>query len=211
MNFYPTKFPFFFKKLLPTLIYDIPNNKQKIYLTFDDGPTPKITDWVLNELDKVQAKATFFCIGNNIAKHPNIVSNLVDKGHQIANHSYNHAKGWGTSATDYIEELIQTEKLLQQFSESKKLFRPPYGRITRKQIKEVQSLGHKIIMWTIVVGDFSKELNTQKAIDYLTNKTQTGSILVFHDSVKAFPQLKEVLPTVLQNLKNRGFEFEVLG
>jgi len=210
MNFYPTKFPFFFRRLFPSLIYDVPNNEQKIYLTFDDGPTPDITNWVLNELEKVQAKATFFCIGNNIEKHPNIVKNLVEKGHQIANHSYNHAKGWGTSATDYIDELIQTEKLLQQFSDTKNLFRPPYGRITRKQIKEVQSLGHKIIMWTIVVGDFSKELDTQKAIDYLTKKTQSGSILVFHDSVKAFPKLQKILPQVLYNLKNRGFEFEVL-
>jgi peptidoglycan/xylan/chitin deacetylase (PgdA/CDA1 family) len=210
MNFYPTKFPFFFRRLITSLHYDLPNNARKIYLTFDDGPTPEITQWVINELDKVQAKATFFCIGNNVEKYPEIVTNLLQKGHQIANHSYNHVKGWNTTVADYIAEITKTEKLLLQFTKTKKLFRPPYGRITHKQIKEVQALDYHIIMWTIVVGDFSQGLNPKKAIDYLSQKTQAGSILVFHDSVKAFPKLKQILPEVLQNLKNAGFVFDTL-
>jgi peptidoglycan/xylan/chitin deacetylase (PgdA/CDA1 family) len=210
MNFYPTKFPFFFRRLFTSLHYDLPNNNRKIYLTFDDGPTPEITQWVMNELDKVQAKATFFCIGNNVVKYPEIVTKLLQKGHQIANHSYNHAKGWNTTVADYIAEISKTEKLLQEFTKTKKLFRPPYGRITRKQINEMQALDYHIIMWTIVVGDFSQGLNPKKAIDYLSQKTQAGSILVFHDSVKAFPKLKQILPEVLQNLKNAGFVFDTL-
>jgi len=210
MNFYPARFPKIFRLFFKSLVYNIPNENNRIFLTFDDGPTPEITHWVIDELEKVQAKATFFCIGNNIEKHPEIIRLLLKKQHKIANHSYNHAKGWKTTTTDYMNEVRKTQKLLERFTETEKIFRPPYGRITNKQINELQKQQYKIVMWSVVSGDFSESLNIDKAINYLSKKTQKGDILVFHDSVKAFHNLKRMLPQVLQNLKDRGFVFELL-
>jgi len=210
MNIYPLKFPRFIQYIFTSLIYGISTNKPVVYLTFDDGPTPEITNWVIKELREYQAKATFFCVGNNIKKHPNIVKEIVSEGHLIANHTYQHVKGWQANNNDYFEEVLQTEELIETYINSKKLFRPPHGQIKRTQIKILQKSGFKIVMWRIIVGDFSSNLDIQKSIKFLTKKTKKGDILVFHDSLKAAENLKKILPEVLKNLQERGVVFESL-
>jgi peptidoglycan/xylan/chitin deacetylase (PgdA/CDA1 family) len=211
MNFYPVKFPYFFQLLFPSLKYYHKTGASKIvYLTFDDGPTPEITEWVLKQLDLYQAKATFFCIGKNILEHKDIVHQVFLKGHKIANHSFNHLKGWGTKSKDYLNNVLKTDSLLNDIGYHSKLFRPPYGRITFKQIKLLQKNNFDIVMWTSVVGDFSQTLNTDRAIKYLLKKTQPGHILVFHDSLKAEKQLKAILPSVLEGLSKKGYIFKTL-
>ena len=143
MNFYWIKTNRFIKKIFSNYIWDIPNTENKIYLTFDDGPTPKITEWVLRELEKYNAKATFFCIGNNIKKHPEIFEKVIDKGHSIGNHTFDHLNGWKTSTADYLKNTFLFEEQIltsANYNLKSKIFRPPYGKITASQAKKLQQL-----------------------------------------------------------------------
>ncbi|HFX18162.1 MAG TPA: polysaccharide deacetylase family protein, partial [Flavobacteriales bacterium] len=143
MPLYPTKFPFPLRRLFPNLIFEQPNNQNTIYLTFDDGPTPEVTAWVLNLLQKERVKANFFLIGNNIQKYPDIVKDIVSQGHQIANHTFNHNDAWQYSTKDYMQDVFKTEDLIDQLGASKKLFRPPYGRLTPSKIAQLKKAGFK--------------------------------------------------------------------
>ena len=210
MNLYPLTFPSIFQKVFPSLLYQKPNSKNKIFLTFDDGPTEIITDWVLQELKKYNAKATFFCIGQKIKRNPDIFQRVIDQGHQIGNHTYQHIKGWKSDVNSYVASAIDTEEMITPRRPSSKLFRPPYGKIKMKQIKSLQDLGFKIVMWTSISGDFSRNLNTDKVIKKLSNNTKTGDVLVFHDSTKASANLKVILPDLLKGLSKKGFEFAAL-
>jgi peptidoglycan/xylan/chitin deacetylase (PgdA/CDA1 family) len=211
MPLYPTKFPFPLRRLFPNLIFEQPNNQNTIYLTFDDGPTPEVTAWVLNLLQKERVKANFFLIGNNIQKYPDIVKDIVSQGHQIANHTFNHNDAWQYSTKDYMQDVFKTEDLIDQLGASKKLFRPPYGRLTPSKIAELKKAGFKIVMWSIISGDFSKILNTAHAVNYLKSKAKPGYILVFHDSFKGSENLKAILPDTIRHLKQKGFKFGLLG
>ena len=210
MNFYPLRFPAVFQKAFPSLRYRKDAHVNSVYLTFDDGPTDEVTEWVLNELDKYNAKATFFCIGKNIEKHPGIFKRIIAKNHKIGNHSYQHDKGWKTQNDTYLKSVMQTEKIIESFHPSSKLFRPPYGRIKMKQIKVLQAKGIQIVMWTSISGDFSQNLDAEKVVRKLSQKTKAGDILVFHDSLKAEHNLKAILPQLLQNLSEKGLHFDVL-
>jgi peptidoglycan/xylan/chitin deacetylase (PgdA/CDA1 family) len=197
------------KKLFSNYVWDLPNNENKVYLTFDDGPTPEITEWTLNLLKEYNAKATFFCIGDNIRKYPEIFQKVIANGNSIGNHTYNHLNGWKTSTSDYTEnaKLYETEHC-KLSTEHCQLFRPPYGKIKPSQSKILRKLGYKIIMWDVISYDFDATITKEQCLENVLKNVQSGSIIVFHDSKKAFQNLEYVLPRTLEFLKEKGFVFE---
>lgn len=210
IGLFPSKIPFFMPWVFPGLMYRRATNQKQIYLTFDDGPTPEITPWVLDVLEREQVKATFFCVGSQIEKYPDIFKQILEAEHQIGNHSYVHEKGWQIPAHLYKESIDKTEQLIVKHTYSSKLFRPPYGRVTPKQIKLLKQARYEIVMWSLLTGDFSVKLNPEQALAYLIQKSHPGDIVVFHDSRKAFNNLKIILPEYIRQLKKRQFKFATL-
>lgn len=226
MKIIPAKTPGFVKTMFPNFIWNINTKNKEIYLTFDDGPTPIITDWVLSTLKAYNAKATFFCIGNNIEKHPEIFQNIIKDGHTIGNHTYNHLKGWKHKTIDYIEDVEKTQHLIntkfqkQNFkiknvqvgnldieSRNLKRFRPPYGKFKSKQSKHIQKLGYRIILWDVLSYDWDASVSEETCYNNVISSAKEGSIIVFHDSIKASRNLKYVLPKVLEYYSEKGFQF----
>jgi peptidoglycan/xylan/chitin deacetylase (PgdA/CDA1 family) len=201
---YLVKIPWLLKKLYPELIWNINQTNRCIYLTFDDGPIPIVTTYILNILKQYNAKATFFCIGDNVNKHPDIFKQLITDGHAIGNHTYNHLKGWKTDNETYLDNFLQADKLLDT-----PLFRPPYGRIKKRQIKDLQTARPdiKIIMWDVLSGDFDINLKPEDCLKNVLNHTEAGSIVVFHDSLKAFDRVKHTLPRAMEAWSKAGYEF----
>lgn len=197
---------FLIKKLFSNYIWDIPNDDNKVYLTFDDGPTPEVTEWTLNLLEKFNAKATFFCIGDNIKKNTEIYNKTILAGHALGNHTFNHLNGWKTSTKNYIEnvKLCATEHS-KSSTEKCLFFRPPYGKIKPSQSKILRKMGYNIIMWDIISYDFDQIISKEKCLDNVLQHIQSGSIIVFHDSKKAQKNLEYVLPRVLKYIKEKGF------
>lgn len=221
MKIIPAKTPGFVKTLFPNFIWNINTKNKEVYLTFDDGPTPEITDWVLQTLKDYNAKATFFCIGNNIEKHLEIFQNIIGDGHAIGNHTYNHLKGWKTKTSNYIGNVELTDSVIQfQFqnskltnrnhSDSSPLFRPPYGKFKSKQSKKLLELGYKIILWDVLSYDWDNSVSEEACLKNVISAVKEGSIVVFHDSVKASRNLKYVLPKVLEYYSANGFVFKSL-
>ncbi|MEK8178753.1 polysaccharide deacetylase family protein [Flavobacterium buctense] len=201
----------FVKTIFPNYIWDIPNEERKIFLTFDDGPIPEITEWTLAQLKKHNAKATFFCIGDNIQKHPEVFQKIITENHAIGNHTFNHLKGWGTSLEDYIENTKKCTQAMancQLNTEHCLLFRPPYGKIKPAQARALRKLGYKIILWDIISMDFDQTISPEKCLDNVLKNIESGSIIVFHDSVKAWKNLEYVLPKTLAFLNENGFVCE---
>ena len=213
MSFYWIKTNSLVKKIFSNLVWDVPNTENKIYLTFDDGPIPEITVWVLEELKKHDAKATFFCIGHNIEKHPGIFEKVINEGHSIGNHTFNHLNGWKTSTEEYLKNTFLCE---EQILESKicnlksKIFRPPYGKIKPSQSKKLRRLGYKIIMWDVLSADYDTSISPEKCLENVLQNVSSGSIIVFHDSVKAFPNLEYTLPKALKYWTVKGFVFDTI-
>ena len=213
MKIIPAKTPGIVKTLLPNFIWNVNTEDKTLYLTFDDGPTPKITHWVLDVLKQYNAKATFFCIGKNIEKHPNIFEDIVNQGHSIGNHTYNHVKGWKTSVDTYLEEVKKTQDVINTHkhkskSINQKLFRPPYGQVTPWQIKKLQEVNYKIVMWNVLSVDWNKKISGETCLNNVTNNATSGSIIVFHDSVKASKNMQYVLPKALEFFKENGYAFK---
>ena len=202
----------FVKRVFSKLIWELPNSEKKIYLTFDDGPISEVTEWVLDLLKEEGIRATFFCIGDNIRKHPWIYNRIITEGHQTGNHTFNHLNGWKTNTTDYIEnfKLSQTEHLKLNANHSF-LFRPPYGKIKPSQSKIIRKLGCKIIMWDVLSYDFDATLSPEKCLENVISNTTQGSIIVFHDSLKAAKNMKYALPKAIRFLKSKGFVFDVIS
>lgn len=201
----------FVKAIFPHYIWDIPNHEKKVYLTFDDGPIPEVTEWTLAQLKKHNAKATFFCIGDNIQKHPEVFHKVIENGHAVGNHTFNHLKGWETSLEDYIEN---TKKCSETMANAKlqtpnsKLFRPPYGKIKPSQASALKKSGYKIIMWDIISMDYNPTVSPEKCLTNVLKNIESGSIIVFHDSIKAWKNLEYVLPKTLAFLNENGFVCE---
>ncbi len=219
MDFYWIKTHRFIKRLFSNQVWDIPNHENKIYLTFDDGPTPEITEWVLALLKEHNIKATFFCIGNNIEKNPGIFKKINEDGHSIGNHTFNHILGWKTPTKEYLENVLlcqsQINKLhtgpkgeLAQQTKNPLLFRPPYGKIKPSQSKKLRNLGYKIIMWDVLTADFDQRISPKKCLENATKKVTSGSVIVFHDSIKASRNLQYALPKTIEILKEKGFLFD---
>jgi peptidoglycan/xylan/chitin deacetylase (PgdA/CDA1 family) len=207
------KVPKFIKKIFFNQVWDIPNAENKIYLTFDDGPTPLITEWVLGILKKENIKATFFCIGKNIEKHPEIFNKIIEDGHSIGNHTFNHLKGWKTTSKEYLENIDLCSSIIQKTAKNNlqsSLFRPPYGKIKPIQTKLLRKKGFKIIMWDILSKDYDQTISPKKCLEN-TKKTTSGSILVFHDSLKAQKNLEYTLPKAIKFFKKKGFIFDSIN
>jgi len=206
MSFYWVKTSRIIKKLFPQFVWEKKNNTKKVYLTFDDGPTPEITKWTLAQLKIYHAKATFFCIGNNVERFPKIFKAVIDEGHTIGNHTFNHLNGWKTDTATYIENVLLCQKKMDVFCENRYLFRPPYGKLKRSQSKKLRELGYQIIMWDVLSADFDTGISKEKCLKNVLNNVQLGSIIIFHDSVKASKNLQYSLPITLQFLKENNFE-----
>ncbi|MFC7357882.1 polysaccharide deacetylase family protein [Jejudonia soesokkakensis] len=178
--------------MYPKRIWAFSRSEPKIYLTFDDGPIPEVTPWVLDLLKEYNAKATFFCIGENVQKHPEIYNRIIAEGHSVGNHTFHHLNGWKTNTSTYIEDVSKAAEYIDS-----KLFRPPYGRITSNQAKQLKKKGYRIIMWDVLSYDFEASVSEEKCLHNVLNNIENGSIVVFHDSVKAEKNLRYVLPKVL--------------
>lgn len=207
MKIAPVKTPVVAKKMFPNYIWDIATTDKVLYLTFDDGPTPDITNWTLDILKQYSAKATFFCIGANIERHPDIFENIKSHGHTIGNHTQNHVKGWTTKSIDYLREVEEAQTTIDSHLN---LFRPPYGQITPKQGKKLIELGYQIIMWDVLSFDWERDLSEEKCLENVISKSKAGSIIVFHDSVKASKNMMYALPKVLEYFSKKGYAFKSL-
>lgn len=184
---------------------------KKLYLTFDDGPIPDVTPWVLEQLNTYQAKATFFCVGDNLAKHPEVARQVLARGHVLANHTFNHLKGWQTALPDYLQNVERCRQELErlQAQGASRLFRPPYGRITRQQALQLCK-EYELIMWDVLTNDYDSSLAPEKCLQQSIKHTQSGSIIVFHDSLKAQRNMMYALPRFLEHFTGLGYRFETL-
>lgn len=195
----------------PSIRWEVATHERKIYLTFDDGPTPIITEQVLEILAYYEAKATFFCIGEKIQQNPEIFEKILKANHAIGNHTFRHLNGWKTPTTDYINEVEQCQKIIREHysSSEKPLFRPPYGRITRKQLALLKN-DYELVLWNVLTMDYDKAVSPTDCLNNGINHTKSGSIVVFHDSPKASEKMLFALPRFLAYFAERGFSFEKL-
>jgi len=188
-------------KIFRDLTWHFMGKDNELFLTFDDGPTPEITPWVLATLKEFNAMATFFCIGKNVKKYPELYNQILSEGHSVGNHSYTHIKGWKTSNQKYIESVQKAAQVIDS-----NLFRPPFGRIRPTQIAQLKK-DFKIIMWDVFSSDFNSKLDKEKCLKNVLGFSESGSIIVFHDTLKAEKNLKYVLPKVLKHFSEQGFVF----
>lgn len=211
MRSYLVKTPKFVQRFFHNYSWRITTAKKEIFLTFDDGPVPDFTPWVLKTLRKHQAKATFFCVGENIEKYPRIYKRILRQGHAVGNHTFNHLQGWKTPTRKYVKNIIKAESYLTGGKhDGPKLFRPPHGRIRPLQAKILRKKGYRIVMWDVLSGDFDPTLSREDCYERTVNSIQNGSIVVFHDSDKSFRNLDYVLPRLLEHFKNEGYAFKAL-
>ena len=201
---YLTRTPNFIQNLFPNFTWRVPTEQKVAYLTFDDGPIPEITPWVLDQLNAYQAKATFFCVGENVTKHPDIFEMVVQRGHQVGNHTYNHLSGWSTDNMDYYHNVRKCAQLVKS-----SLFRPPYGRLKPHQVQFLQR-HYQIVMWDVLSGDFDFRQTAAQCLENVCANAQAGSIIVFHDSIKTNDKLRVLLPQVLEYFARKDFRFAAL-
>ncbi|WP_297447562.1 polysaccharide deacetylase family protein [uncultured Alistipes sp.] len=191
--------PQFIRRMFPSLIWSMPET-DSVYLTFDDGPTPGVTEFILDRLAEYDAKATFFCLGKNAEQHPHLFRMIVEGGHRIGNHTYSHQKGWNMSLERYLEDVDFANGLLRS-----DLFRPPYGRITPMQARRIGERYH-IVMWDVLSRDYSQFVSPRSCLHNVTRHVRGGSIVAFHDSVKSFRNMRYALPRTLEYLREKGLK-----
>ena len=197
--------PYFLRKYFYELVWNIPTDEKIIYLTFDDVPIPEVTPWVLQTLQQYNAQATFFCVGDNANRYPHIFEQLKNSHHTVANHTNNHLNGWHTRDKDYFKNISKANLTIQS-----KFFRPPYGRITHTQIHVIKK-HYKIIMWDVLSKDYNTTLTGEQCFQNVITHAKPGSIVVFHDSVKAKERLQYALPKVLKYYSDLGYRFKVIS
>lgn len=210
MRFFKT--PALVRYLLPQYTWRQPVHEKIIYLTFDDGPIPDVTEFVLQQLAEYRAKATFFCVGENIYRYPEIARQVADQGHRLANHTYNHLRGWETKTEAYVQNIALCQNqldLVQPVSQALKLFRPPHGRIRKDQFNKIK-FHYQVIMWDVLTYDFDCTLSPKDCLHHSIKQTVAGSVVVLHDSVKARRNMEYVLPRFLHHFTNLGYRFESL-
>jgi peptidoglycan/xylan/chitin deacetylase (PgdA/CDA1 family) len=205
--FYFKKTPGIFTKLFKDRTWRIDTDEKNLYLTFDDGPHPEATSFVLDELKKFNGKATFFCVGKNVKENFTTYERIIAEGHKVANHTYNHLNGWKTDDKKYVEDIVKAAKIIDS-----NLFRPPYGRITKFQLKAISGdkLHLKTIMWDVLSGDFDPSVTGENCYLNVVNNAKPGSIVVFHDSAKSFATLQYALPRILKYYSEKEYHFPVL-
>ncbi len=194
--------------MYPECKWEINSAEKNLYLTFDDGPDVQATPFALNELKKYNAKATFFCIGENVKEHFEIYKQIISDGHKPGNHTYNHLNGWKTEDRKYLENVQMASNIIDS-----NLFRPPYGKITKFQLKALrgEKLNLVTVMWTVISGDFDEKVTPENCYLNVINNAKQGSIIVFHDSLKAMPKLQYALPRVLEYFSEKGFRFKIIS
>lgn len=197
--------PFFLPWVYPSLLWRVDTKANELFLTFDDGPVAGPTEFVLDTLNNFKIKATFFCIGENIEKHPDIFLRIKADKHAVGNHTFNHIKGWNCTTEEYVNNVYRCSPL---FDWTENLFRPPYGRITQAQINALKT--HKIVMWDVLTQDYDQHLSEEKCLRGSINATRPGSIVVFHDSVKAERNMRYTLPRYIDYFLNQGFSFKTI-
>jgi len=204
--YYPVHSPKWVQWLFPKYLWRFEATKEKkLYLTFDDGPIPVITPWVLEQLARYNAKATFFCVGNNIEKHPEVYQQVLEGGHSVGNHTFSHISGWANSTEDYMKNVDRCQEKMQV-----SLFRPPYGRLKLSQAQQLKK-EYKIVMWDVIAGDFDPSIDGATCWHNVLSHTTNGSIIVLHDSKKAWDRLEFVLPKLLEHYTSLGFSFEPIS
>ena len=203
---YFVKTPAWLKKIYHNYVWHIPTREKVVYLTFDDGPHPEATPFVLKELKKFDAKATFFCIGKNVIAEPEIYEKILIEGHSAGNHTHNHLNGWKSSNDIYIDNIHKAAGVIES-----KLFRPPYGRIKKIQGRKLKEKGFEIIMWDVLSGDFDTGITPEKCYKNVADNAVPGSVIVFHDSEKAFKNMSHALPKILHLLSGKGYRFEAIS
>jgi len=196
------KSPKVIEKLYPSAIWKMPDKEKNIYLTFDDGPHPEVTPWVLDKLDEYKAKATFFCIGRNVERYPDVFEEIKNRGHEVGNHTYSHIKGWKSGNKDYLEDVALADGLIKS-----SLFRPPYGKIKTTQLRTVRK-DFRIIMWDVLSMDYNTTVTPEKCLDNVLNYVGRGSVVVFHDSLKAEKNMKYALVGVLDDLTLKKYQLK---
>ncbi len=206
---YFIKTPWWLKKIYSSYLWNIDTKKKILYLTFDDGPHPEATLFVLSELKKYNALATFFCIGKNVLASPDIYKRILDEGHSVGNHTQNHLNGWKTNNEHYMTDIAEAAKYIDS-----DLFRPPYGRITSFQAKHLRSAMRgrkaKVVMWDVLSADFDPSITPEKCMENVIFNSKPGSIIVFHDSEKAFPKIRYCIPKILDFFSEKGYQFDDL-
>jgi peptidoglycan/xylan/chitin deacetylase (PgdA/CDA1 family) len=203
MRFYHT--PLIIQKLFPRLIWRMPGNEKCIYLTFDDGPSENITEWIAGLLKEYNAKGSFFCVGANLDKFPHKRQALIETGHTVANHTYNHLNAWKTPVNDYMANAAKCEAIT-----CNKMFRPPYGLLKFAHMKALLKQDYKVIMWDVLTYDFDQTLQPEAAFKKVLKYTRPGSIILLHDNIKAEKNLKYLLPRILEHYSKLGFTFQAL-
>jgi peptidoglycan/xylan/chitin deacetylase (PgdA/CDA1 family) len=196
--------PWIYRILFTGAIWRIPSKSKCVYLTFDDGPIPDITPWVLGILNKYDIKATFFCVGDNVRKYPDIFQMILDQGHRVGNHTFNHIQGIRSWTKNYLDNVRKADEYIHS-----RLFRPPHGHMRLPQISFLRK-HYKIIMWDVVTRDYSPHMTPNDVFHAVKNYTRNGSIIVFHDSLKAEANMKEALPRSIEWIKQEGYEFKLL-
>lgn len=198
--------PLLYRLLFPGGHWRLPSKEEKvIYLTFDDGPIPEITEWVLDVLDKYNIKATFFCVGDNVRKYPHIYQEIVDRGHKTGNHTFNHLQGIRSWTRKYLQNTEKASELIKS-----ELFRPPHGHMRIPQFWALRKK-YQIVLWDVVTRDYSKRQTPEQVLDNVKGYARNGSIIVFHDSLKAEKNMKYALPRAIEWLLEQGYVFKTLG
>ena len=203
--FYAVKTPKFLTYLFSSLVWKIPNDKKTVYLTFDDGPTEKVTRKILEVLKNENVKASFFCVGKNVEKYPDLFTCIKEEGHAIGNHTNTHLNGWKTNKKQYLEDVEEADKLIKS-----NLFRPPYGKLNWRSKRNLQRK-YKIVMWDIAGGDFDPYLSIKDVVKNIINNVNTGSIVVLHDNQKFMSKTVEALPIIIKELKAKKYRFGLIN
>jgi len=201
---YSVRPPKLLKRLLRDVVWDIPGEDKVIYLTFDDGPNPVITPWVLDLLKTYEAKATFFCVGSNVEKYRAAYNMVLAAGHAVGNHTYSHKNGWKTRRETYLEDVKRCSTVFPTM-----LFRPPYGKLRKSHYKRIKE-DYKIVMWDVLSGDFDHTISNERCLANVLDNARAGSIIVFHDSEKALKKLYYTLPKVLEHFSHLGYAFKAI-
>lgn len=201
--------PWLVQHISPSLTWRRKTADKELFLTFDDGPIPELTPYVLEILEQFSIKATFFCVGDNLRKHRSIAEEALQAGHRLGNHTYHHLNGWKTDNEIYFNNVSECQDQLEALETNTRLFRPPYGRLRRSQIGSIR-LNYEIIMWDVLSGDFSTKITSQNCLANTINATRPGSIVLFHDNIKAEKNLKYALPRYVEDCLSKGYSFSVL-